>query len=132
MNRAEHKIPARAGKTIVITLDTSSRGYDLGALLSGQVVPSKSRLVFIQMQAESADCYYLFSPANNATVDETAAVSAGGALAYTANACDRIKQDTAQPFDIDMLVDRFLTVKGSAAGKLRISITSQTSSGDIL
>src|SRR5690242_2685246 len=82
--------PPRAGQTLALTLDATSRSYALATLAMGGHTPEGANTqrveVFLCMQAETADAYYNFS-STGVTVNEATAVAAGGTLAYSNAHC---------------------------------------------
>ena len=134
VQQGAQKIPARAGKEIAITLDATSRSYDLWSIALGtpaintNVVPgtpeSFNNVWFeIEFVAETVSAWFLFG-STAPTVDQTATVAAGGAIAYTANASDIFVVGVPRRITINRGTDRFLALKASGAGTLRFHIVS--------
>lgn len=119
--------PPRRGKVWALTLDTTDRAYDLSALDLPQDFKSGANDdVFITMQAEDADAYYYFHSATASDLDETTADAAGAPQVTQNNAhCARLPADASIDLLINRVADRWLIVKGSAAGILRLWPSSQ-------
>lgn len=121
---------ARKGKELVIVVDGTSRAYDLWTIAFGtaaintnatQPESCTNTKFFVTMTADGGDVYYLFG-ATSPTVDETAAVAAGAGLAYTANAADVIPAGKTLDGYLTRGVDRFLAIKTTAVGTVRLRI----------
>lgn len=124
--QADNVVPPRKGACAAIVLDATSRSYDLSLVDLGAAY-SRGGELYIRLFSETATTYFFMSPANSGTVDETAAVAAAGTMAFTANACSIIPAGTEREIRINRTTDRYLFVKGSGAGYLRISASSQPS-----
>ncbi len=130
VRQAANITPPRRGACLVITIDATAQAYDLQTIALGKAYnedDSYTDAVFITLQAQTADVYYHFSESNSADIDETAAVSAGGALAFANTYSPVLVAGTEKDFRIVRAQDRYLVVKGSAAGKLRLYASSTPS-----
>ena len=108
-------IAPRTGEIIKFALDNTSRIKDVGGLtLRG--IPVAKGGAFILTCFASVAWWYRTSPTASGTVDENAYDAAGAALTLQANA--GISIQAYQPVDItfDRVTDRYLIIKGSAAG----------------
>lgn len=125
--------PPRRGAVIALTVDSTSRAYDLLTLDIGGFTPKNAQKeqswVTLWMQAETNDVFFYFASGEAGAVvttdvddvSDTAAVAAGGAIAY-ADTYAAILEAGAPPIKvrIDRGVDRFLCVKAaSTSGILR-------------
>jgi len=129
--QAANRMAPRVGKILAITLDTTSRRYDLGALsLGGQAIVAKGEL-FVSLISTVA--FYVATNSSDAgTVDETAALAAGGTVsAFTTNGAWLVPANTEVRLRLDRVQDRYLVVKGSGAGIVRIYASSDTSGRSI-
>lgn len=121
--------PPRAGQTLAIVLDNTARSYDLTSLDTGGVIPEADtdrRIeVFVTIQAETAGAYLSFSNVAR-TVNEASAVAAGGTLAYDNTACAKLELGAAAVrYRLNRSLDKFLNVKGTGAGVLRLWVSSE-------
>lgn len=127
---ADFVAPPVAGQVLVLTLDTTSRQYDLRSVQLGTPNPNEPGSSFVRLHAEGADAFFAFSSESGASISETAAESAGASLSgFTTNAAARIPAGEEREFVVDRLAHRYLVVKGSGAGKLRIHASSCPSHG---
>lgn len=121
-------LPPRAGQTLAVTLDANARSYDLTALDMGGVVPeadAKRRIdVFLYMQADTAGAFYNFSPTAK-TINDATTVAAGGTLAYADAHCAKLEATAIVRLRLNRSVDKFLNVKGTGAGTLRLWVASE-------
>lgn len=127
---ANNVLPPREGKIIALTLDATARAYDLKVLELGGAsykTDLKGQRVYLTMQAETADCFFLFCSDGTTSLNQATAIAAGSALAYNDAYCARLPANTAIDVHIDKDTDRYLVVKGSAAGVLRFWASSQVS-----
>ena len=119
------------GQTLAITLDNTARSYDLTSLDLGGGVPEGDldrRLeVFLCVQSDGADAFLSFSKTAK-TINETTTVAAGGTLAFADGMAAKVVNNLAPiRFRIDRSRAKFLNVKGSAAGTLRLWVASHAS-----
>ena len=122
--------PPVAGSVLVLTLDTTSREYDLRAVKFANLEPGVAGRTYLLVHAEGADAFLAFSSESGATVSETAAESAGATLTgFTTNGCARIPSGSERDYIIERNEHRYLIVKGSGAGKLRLHASSHPSHG---
>jgi hypothetical protein len=126
-SQADNVVPARRGKIIALTVDTTARSYDLTALaLSKPFVSTQDDTVYITMVCDSADVYYAFHSATASDLSDTSAVAAGAALAYNNAYAARLVKDTTLDTRINRRVDKFLQVKtASGTAILRFWASSQ-------
>lgn len=121
--QAANVTPPEKDKILVLTLDGSSRRYDLGAVDIGGYTVGKGGYLYIDLYG-TVKFYYFMSETDAGTADETAAVAAGGTPVFTANACWEVGATTTESIRVDRQRHRWLVVKGSAAGLLRIRASS--------
>lgn len=117
--------PPRRGAVLAITLDATARAYDLTALDIGGAAPSVGRRneVAVVVTAEGADIFLYFAADNTVTLDTTA-IAAGGAVAYSNVHAAKIATGTSLRMRISRDKDKYLHVKGSGAGTMRIWASS--------
>lgn len=131
--------PPRRGAVIALTVDSTARAYDLQDLTLANVKPEaqlkRRHELVLWLQAETADVYFYFASGSVDTVvttdvddvSDTAAVSAGSALAFANTYCGVIPKGAPIPFAIDRSIDRFIVVKAaSSSGILRIWAGSES------
>lgn len=119
-----------AGYTLAITLDTTSRRYALTSLqMCTEGTTDLKETVYVTLSAESADCYYMFSASTALTLDETSTVAAGGTPALSTAVPDVVFAGTKEHVRWDRKKYPQLYLKGSAAGKVRIRVSSQPMPG---
>ncbi len=114
--------PPELGKTLAITLDTTSRAKDLGTLDIGGAKVERGGTMYLTMQA-NAEWYYAFSNATG-TILETSADAAAAAITFRADGCARAVSGEIVRVRVDRVRHRFLIVKGAAAGILRVWVSS--------
>lgn len=127
-------MPPRRGAVLALTVDSTARAYDMLTLdLAGYTPRNAQREqshVVLFMQAETNDVYFYFASGEAGVVattdvnnvDNTAAIAAGGSLAY-ANGYAAVLKAGNMPIQIriDRGLDRFLVVKAaSTSGTLRM------------
>lgn len=119
--------PPVVGKILAITLDATSRRYDLGGVDFGGTPVAEGGMLFLCLKTD-VKCYVAFNSSDAGTVDETAALAAGGSVsAFTSNGAWEIEAGVEFPVYVNRLSHRYLVVKGSAAGTLRIRAGSPSS-----
>ena len=123
--QAANVMPPVKNKVCVITLDATSRIYDLGSLSFGDYPLDAGGDVFLTLQAGVA-FHYFFSADNAGTVDETVATAAGAAIAFSANACWSAVANVPESVRVNRTLHRYLVVKGAGAGTLRIRASSDS------
>jgi len=122
------------GACLALTLDATAREYDLNAILMGGFDPSvaariESHVLF-RMQSIGAITYFYFGVNHDAAphLNEATVVAAGGSLVYDAEAtaamCFSIPSGATLDVWLDRRFDRYMTVKGSGAGTLRMYAAS--------
>lgn len=126
--RASNVLPPVDGKIVAITLDATSRVYDLGAIdLGGERVELGGTMTLRMISDVSF--YYKFKDTNSMTVNEASADAAGATPTFQANAA--VLAPANQYVDIvswNRKQHRYLGIKGSAAGVVRIWVSSQKTS----
>ncbi|MBX3202328.1 MAG: hypothetical protein KF894_29640 [Labilithrix sp.] len=130
---AEHAIanvtPPRRGEVLVLATDTTVRAYDLRFLPLAGFAPRESRTrehVFVSLTAVEGDLHFYFAPTPSLDLDEDAELAAATALAYAPEHCDVLKEGASVRLRIDRQRDKYLVVKGSAAGKIILRASSES------
>jgi hypothetical protein len=126
--------PAVNGAVVVISVDGTSREYDLSTIAFGLDFGEKPNADFyVDASADGNAVYYTVSSASGKTVDDTAAMAAGGAVAFTANACQVIFASTTKPLYYNRTTHRYLQVKCASGqtAKLRLNVSSCLRPGDM-
>lgn len=120
--------PAPIGQVVALTIDATSRGYDISQLLwQGQKQGNAGDVdaFYLSFQAESNDVYFLFDSdaAGTNSIDDSLAIAAGTALSLTTGTSFPPAKIIAglPPVDvrIERAVDKTLIVK-CASGKSAI------------
>lgn len=133
---ANYVIPPRRSQVIVLTLDTTARAYDMQSLTYGRsrtpgtagwVNPDR---VYLRLQAITANIYFYFANDNTVTLDKTATIAAGSALANANTYADFIPAGTFVDVCISRDLDKYLHIQGSAAGTLILRHSSDPRPGD--
>ena len=133
IEQAEWVAPAVSGEVLVIGVDATSREYDLSLVDLGAAFARHPEAKFyITATADGGAVYYTMSAASGKTVDNTAALTAGNAIAgFTANGAGVIFASTAAQIYIDRTQHRYLQIKtASSTAKLRINLSSNLRPGD--
>lgn len=131
-------LPPRRGQVIALGVDSTARAYDLVAIALGGYTPAEAqnvgRQVTLWMQAQTNDVFFYFAPGEVGAVittdvddvSDTAAVTAGNAIAFADTYCALLKAGNSPlPIRINRAIDRFLVVKAaSTAGVLRFWASS--------
>lgn len=122
---AAYVFPPTRNLILPITVDTTSRAYDIGGFVwyRNQDTPGRGK-IFLRMRAQTADVYYHFADVSTGAVVAAAAIAAGGTLAAGATYGDVIPAGTFQDVYVDLYAQRYLHIIGTAAAVLRISRTS--------
>lgn len=119
--------PPVVGSILVITLDATSRRYDLGGADIGGYAVADGGNLFVVLKTD-VKCYLAFNSSNAGTMDETAALAAGGTVSgFTSDGAWELEAGVEYPVYLNRSQHRYLVVKGSAAGKLRIRAASPSS-----
>lgn len=109
--------PPRRGEVIALGIDTTARAYDLTSLALAGITPDGDGVrrleTWLTMQSDGGDVYYHFSATNSAVLDNTAAIGAGGTIAYANTYGAKLKQDDRHEFRLNRAKDKFLVVKTS-------------------
>lgn len=113
-SQADNVLPPRRGKVIAISVDSTARSYDLTAIALPDTYQSTNDWVYLTI-ATSVECWVIFHSATAATLDDTAAISAGSALALATTHGFPLREDSEHHFRINRAVDKFLQIK-SASG----------------
>lgn len=127
---AARVLPPRRGSVAALTVDATARAYALGSIAMGGYTPeaaaSLRNEVYVTLQADGAAIYYYFSTSNTADLDPTAAVAAGGTLAY-ANAHGAVIEDgTSAQVVVDRSRDEYIVVRtASGSSTLRLYASSE-------
>ena len=127
LDRLARVVPPRSGNvravacnvaTAVIELDNDL--FQLAAPTNTAPVPGSYGRALLRLQAETNDLWVLFGPTNT--------VSANSAAVAGAGQCSHIPAGQDREFEVDPLVDKFLSATtvsaGSALATLRYWITS--------
>jgi len=124
-------MPPKVGEMLVIAVDTTSRRYDLGALAwGGQAIVAKGD-VFLTLFGD-VKFYFATNDTNAGTVDETATLAAGGTVsAFATNGAWEVPASTPVRMRFNRERNRYLVLKGSGAGKVRIYASSDTTGRSI-
>lgn len=123
-------LPPRKGAVCNLTLDAVARAYDISLLPLGGFTPdaagNRDVRTVLYLEAVGATCYLYFNPTTDATLDDAANQAAASAvLAFGATHAAVIAIGTGKHYIINRAVDKFLIVKGSGAGQLRIHAGSE-------
>lgn len=128
---AAYTTPPRASLVWAVTLDTTFRAYNLIPLAMGGFTPEadgkRRGEVFVTIQAQTADVFFYFSATDTAaSANSTTAQSAASAdAAYGANTMTAyIPAGQERSYVLNRSLDKYLIVKGSAAGILRMFASS--------
>lgn len=117
--------PPVQGGIIAITLDAVSRIKDLGALALGGDQVDKNGDFFLSIRAD-VKFWLKFNSANAGTVDETAADAAAAApITFQANAALEVAAAETVRFHLNRKNHRYLLIKGSGAGTVRMWVSSE-------
>lgn len=130
VNQGAGPLPPRTGKMIPITVDGTSRAYDLWDIAFGtaavpnaavgQEIPETK--FFITLIAEGGDVLHAFGPDDTVQVDEGAVLAPGDPLSYPANAGEPIFAGTQKDWHLNRMLDRFLAIKTTSAGTVILHI----------
>ena len=118
--------PPRRGAVWAVATDTTARAYDISKCALGGYTPEGSKAkrnhVVLWLQAETNDVYFYFDSATGNSLDTTTKQSAGaGDLAFADSYCAIVKAGNAPiRVRIDRSTDKFIQVRGSAGGILRM------------
>lgn len=119
--------PPRRANGFQLTLDATVRVYDIGSLAWGGKAFDKikrNQRVFLRIHADGADAYYRFHSDTTNDMNETTYISAGGTVSLQNAYAEKIPSGSSIEVCIDRINDRYLSVKGSAAGTLRVTGSS--------
>lgn len=121
------------GFCLAITVDTTSRTYDTqGLQFFDKLTTNGKERTYLTLAAEGAKVYYAFSNLSATAIDDAAAVTAGGALAFANTYCEVIFDGTKDQVRWERAQHRYLVLKASASGKLRLRASSDPSAGSLL
>lgn len=123
--QAANVTPPEIGKIQAITLDTTSRRYDLGLLDLGGVAVLRGGYLYLSLVSTVA-FYLAFNSSDAGTVDETAALAAGGTATFTSNGAWLVPANVEFVVRVHRTRHRYLVIKGSGAGIVRIRASSDS------
>lgn len=121
--------PPEDGHVIVLASVTSVK-------LAG--IPAEMRSRFVDIHAEGADCYFVFSDGVSVTVSETATTTytSGDVVSYTTDGCGRIPAGETRSYDLslvtmgpDAVALYFVHKESATGGYVRITPSSGTTKG---
>ena len=120
-------LPPRTGLVCAVSVDATSRPYDMSTLDWYGSSPTNNRPnqeYMLSLYADGGDVHVAFGSAT-LTVDDTAKVSAGGTLAFTANATYVIPSSQERTFRIRRITDAWIAMKtASGTAVLRFYVSS--------
>lgn len=128
-NQAANIVPPREGEPLAITLDTSSRAKYLGGVaLADMAAPATvadaGKSFFLSIQTDVA-FYFMLADNAEAVCDETAVNAAAIVnVVKTAKTCMYVPAGAEANLRLDRWKDRYLIVKGTAAGTIRLYASS--------
>lgn len=115
----------KAGKCITITVDSTSRSYDLGSLDWGQGANGGTGKQYYNLDASTNDVFFFFAADTSQTLVDTATIAVSGTAAFTAGACPRLIKDVPKDVYADRVSERYLYLKtASGAATVRIYLSS--------
>lgn len=130
---AEHQaaniLPPRRGAVLAIAVDTTARAYDITTIDLGDVYKAAhGDEVYLTLQADGAKVYYHFKETTGGTgLDNTAAVAAGGTIAFADTYGAFVGDGERVQERITRNLDKFLVVKtASGTATLRIWASSHS------
>jgi hypothetical protein len=110
--------PPRRGECFALTVDSTARPYDITALAFGGITPEAAHArrleTFVTLRAVTNDVWFYFSKTTASDLDNTAAIAAGGALAYATPHAFVIPAGTETRVRLDRSTDLFLIVKAAS------------------
>lgn len=123
-------LPPRTDKIIPITVDGTSRAYDLWSVAFGTAAVNTAATgteapntrFFITMLADGGDVLHAFGPTSAVQVDEGAVLAPGDPLSYPANAGEPIHAGTRVDWRMMRKEDRYLAIKTLAMGTVLLYI----------
>lgn len=125
VEQAANFVPPRRGAVLALAVDATARPYDMGSLAIGGFTPdagfARKSEVIITLQARGARVFFQTSSATASDLDDTAAVAAGGTLAFANTYGAWIEDGQALSLTFNRKLDRFLIVK-TASGTATLSI----------
>ena len=132
VEQAHDLVPPRRGAVWAVTVDSTARAYNIGALALGGYTPegsgAKRNHVCLALQAETADIYFYFDSATGSGLSDTTAQAAGAGTAVPADAHSIILKAGNPPImlNIQRNLDKFIQVKtASSSGILRLWVVSE-------
>ncbi len=127
--QSANEMPPEDGKIIAITLDATSHEKDLWQLNIGGQTGEKGGEMFLTLMAD-VKFWFKFASVTGKTCDQTSADAAAATpITFQANACIEVPTNLVGfRLRIDRKRHRFLVVKGSGAGTLRMWVSSDSSS----
>lgn len=120
--------PRRVDGGFQLTVDSTSRTYDIGSLQWGGVSfdsQAADKCIFLTLHAETADVYFRFRADNSADGNQATVIAAGGTVTLQTAFMAHIAANAEKDVRIDRLFDRYLEVKTSAGtATLRVNMSS--------
>ena len=119
-------VPKRANG-FQLTLDDTVRVYDIGSLeWCGKPFDRTfaNQYVYLRLHADGTDVYYRFHSDTTNDMNETTYISAGGTVSLQNAYAEKLANGNTIEIRLNRLFDRYLSVKGSSAGTLRVTGSS--------
>lgn len=134
--QADDILPPRKGQVLVFNVDANARSYNLQAvLLAGfkdNSVNNQPQFMYVTLEADAGDVYFVFANDNTPTLDPATAIALGGAVVLSNTYCFRIPQNQERHVRINRNVDKFLHIRTSVgAAVLRFYASSVPNAGSI-
>jgi hypothetical protein len=127
-SQADNIVPPRKGATWAVDVDSTARRYLLTALTLGRKYePGRRDDIYVTLQADGADVFFVFSDSSTVTLDDTAAQAAGNAdAAFAATYGAKIVSGTESHYRISRALDQYIHIKtSSGTGVLRMWASSE-------
>lgn len=128
---ADNFIPPKEGQTLVLEVNTSSVRWNLhsvniGSALLSSRAPTSTSDFYLTIQAQGANVFVAISNNSSAAISESNVVAASSAPNITndANACVMIVDGQDKSWKLNRKDDKWLVLKGAAAAKARIYLSS--------
>jgi hypothetical protein len=116
--QASNVLPPRRGEVLALAVDATARAYSLTSLTlaekSVEAATSQRIALYLTVQAVTADVWLVLSDGTASDLDPTAAVIAGGTLAFANSYGWRIPSGTEQAFRVDRSKDTHLVCRTSS------------------
>ena len=129
-DQAADILPPELGKILVIAVDGTSRKYDLSQIDLGTagadvgVAGKPSKSIYLTFLADGADVWWALSAADGLTISETSTVALDGTPAHSTARPWKCPKDSEQHRRVDRNRLKWLYLKGSGAGFVRIMASS--------